>query len=66
MNSEQALLMVMNAYHHILWSGMQDWDNYVHLHTLNTLLHCRQEIIAEQIPLRLRSFRPTVTELYSK
>jgi hypothetical protein len=63
MTSEQALLMVMDAYHHILWSGIEDWDNYVHLHTLNDLLRVRGEILAEQIPLRLRSFRPTLTEV---
>jgi hypothetical protein len=46
-----------------LWSNVFEWDNYVHLHTLNDLLRARQEILAEQIPIRLRSFRPTVAEL---
>lgn len=61
-----ALTAVTNAYSHILWSNVFEWDNYVHLQTLNDLLRARGEIIAEQIPLRLRSFRPSLTELYSK
>ena len=58
-----ALEAVLAAYDHILFSSMNEWDWDSHMAACKTLLDARGQVLTERIPLRLRSYRPTVEEV---